>query len=291
MGALSLSASKVVQRQRFAPLLPGVLHMPFPYCYRCPLGRQPDTCNERCLDYLSETIFHRLVGPDEVAAVVIEPIQGEGGYVPAPVAYLRKLRQITRQHGILLIVDEVQSGMGRTGKMFAYQWAAIEPDIICLAKGIASGLPLGIVVYRSDERDWQPGAHASTFGGNPVACAAALTTIRLIENELLENVRVVGEHLLQRLGRLQTRHPCLGDVRGRGLLVAAEIVGDRMTKEKAPGLRDALIAACYRRGLIIIGCGENSIRFAPPLIISQAEIDEALDVFAAALDEAETQPA
>ncbi len=287
MGALSLTASKVVQRKHFSPLLPGVIHMPFPYCYRCPVGRQQETCNDECLNYLSDTLFKRMVSPEDVAAVFIEPIQGEGGYVPAPAPFLRKLREITRQHGILLVADEVQSGLGRTGKMFAFEWAGIEPDVVCMAKGIASGLPLGLTVYRSDETDWEPGSHASTFGGNPVACVAALKTLELIENGLMANARSVGDYLLTRLHEMQARHAVIGDVRGRGLMVGAEIVRDATSKEKAPRLRDAIVTACYRRGMIIIGCGENTIRFAPPLVISRDEMSEALDVFEAALGDVE----
>jgi len=283
MGALSLTASKTVQRRRFAPLVPGVVHAPYPYTYRCPLGAAPDNCADACLDYLVNTIFKKEVDPYEVAAVFIEPIQGEGGYVPAPVDYLRELRRITREYGILLVVDEVQSGMGRTGKMFAYEWAGIDPDILCIAKGIASGMPLGLMVYRSDETDWEPGTHASTFGGNPVSCAAALTTIRLLEQGLMENARVMGDYMMQRLTALMDQHPSIGEVRGRGLMIGVEIVRDRKTRDKAPKKRGAIICAAYRRGLIMIGCGENTIRFSPPLIISQEEADEGLAVFDDAL--------
>lgn len=291
MGALSLSASRATQRQYFSPLMPGVVHLSYPYCYRCPYGREPQTCNVQCLDVLTDTVFKREVSPDEVAAVFIEPIQGEGGYVPAPIEYLRRLREITRRYGILLVVDEVQSGIGRTGKMFAYQWAGIEPDIICLAKGVASGLPLGLMVYRSDERDWTPGAHASTFGGNPVACAAALATVDLVERELMGNAQRVGEYTRQRLLAMQRTHAIIGDVRGRGLMLGAEIIKDAATKEKAPELRNAIVTACYTRGLIIIGCGENTIRFAPPLVIAQDEMAEALAVFEDALTEVERREA
>lgn len=291
MGALSLSASRAAQRQYFSPLVPGVVHMPYPYCYRCPYGQEPKTCNSMCLDILTDVIFKREIAPDEVAAVFIEPIQGEGGYVPAPVEYLRRLREITRQHGILLVADEVQSGIGRTGKMFACEWAGVEPDMICLAKGVASGLPLGLMIYRSDERDWAPGAHASTFGGNPVACVAALTTVSLVEHELMDNARRVGDYTHARLTAMQEKHPIIGDVRGRGLMLGAEIVKDAATKEKAPELRNAIVAACYRRGMIIIGSGENTIRFAPPLVISQEEMAEALSVFEDALIEVERRGA
>jgi len=287
MGSLSLTASKTVQHKYFGPLLPGVLHAPFPYCYRCPQHRDPRSCAIECLDYLTDVIFKRMVAPDEVAAVFIEPIQGEGGYIPAPVEFLQRLREMTRRHGILMVVDEVQSGVGRTGKMFAYEWANIEPDIICMAKGIASGLPLGLMVYRSDDRDWERGSHASTFGGNPVACAAALKTLDLVQNGLMENAQRMGDYLMARLRDMQSRHQSLGDVRGRGLMVGAEIVSDPLSRIKAPAKRDAIVAACYRRGLIILGCGENTLRFAPPLVINQEEIAEGLDVFEQALTDVE----
>lgn len=291
IGAMSLSASRAVHRRRFGPLMPGVIHLPYPYCYRCPFGLEPETCHLECVNELTDTVFKRLTSPDEVAALFIEPIQGEGGYVPAPEKYLRRVREITRQHGILLVADEIQSGMGRTGKMFACEWAGIEPDIVCVAKGVASGLPLGLTIYCSDETDWESGSHASTFGGNPVACAAALKTVELLEGNLMDNARTVGVYLMERLRDMQSRHPSIGDVRGRGLMVGAEIVRDRASKEKSPGRRSAIVAACYQRGLIIIGCGENTIRFAPPLIISREEMSEGLDVFEDALSEVEAQHA
>lgn len=283
IGSLSLSASKAVQRKGFGPLMPGVFHVPYPYCYRCPVNRNPDTCSIECLDELEHNLLRRIVAPSDVAAVFIEPIQGEGGYVPAPVEFLRRLRELTREHGILLVVDEIQSGVGRTGKMYAYEWAGIEPDIICLAKGIASGLPLGIMIYRSDERDWGPGAHASTFGGNPVACAAALKTLELVRDGLLQNVAGAGAYLAARLREMQERYDCIGDVRGRGLMVGAEIVTSKASRAPAASLRNRIVTECYERGLIIIGCGANTIRFAPSLVISNDELGEGLDVFEAAL--------
>jgi 4-aminobutyrate aminotransferase len=291
MGALSLSASKAVHHKGFGALVPGVIHVSYPYCYRCPANAEPGSCSIECLDELLNVVFKRMVAPEDVAAVFIEPIQGEGGYVPAPAGYLQQLREITRRYGIQLVVDEVQSGVGRTGKMFAYEWAGIEPDMVCVAKGIASGLPLGLMIYRSESTDWEHGAHASTFGGNPVACQAALKTLDLIQGGLMENAQVVGEYLLSRLRDLQERYDIIGDVRGRGLMVGAEIVAGKGSKEKSPAKRGAVLAACYRRGLIIIGCGENTIRFAPPLVISKEEMSEGLDVFEAALAEVEPTPA
>ncbi len=288
MGAMSLSASKALHRRYFAPTMPGVFHVPFPYCYRCPQDLDCGACGQACLDYLTDIVFKRLTTPEEVAAVFIEPIQGEGGYIPAPVEFLQELREITRRHGILLVADEVQSGAGRTGKMFAFEWAGIVPDIVCVAKGIASGLPLGLMVYRSDETDWEPGSHASTFGGNPIACVAALKTIELLENGLMDNARRGGEYLMGRLRDMQKRHGSIGDVRGRGLMVGVEVVQDQSSRSKAPVKREAILHSCYQRGLIIIGCGENTIRFAPPLIISENELQEGLAVFDDALTEVET---
>lgn len=286
MGAISLSASRAVHKKHFWPLVPGVLHAPYPYCYRCTSGDCHD-CSQACLDYISETIFKRLASPDDVAAVFVECIQGEGGYVPAPVEFLQGLRELTRRHGILLVADEIQSGMGRTGKMFAFEWAGIEPDIVCVAKGIASGLPLGLIVYRSDGSDWERGSHASTFGGNPIACAAALKTIELLEGGLMQNAGRMGAMLIEELQAIMARHTIIGDVRGRGLMVGAEIVSDRRSKEKAPAARSAIVEACYRRGLVIIGCGENTIRFAPALVINEEELALGLRVFEDALTEVE----
>jgi len=282
-GAMSLSASKAVQRNRFGPLVEGIIHIPYPYCYRCPFGQKRERCSLECLTYLSDIVFKRLTDPTEVAAVFVEAIQGEGGYVEAPVDFLKGLRELTARYGIQLVCDEVQSGLGRTGKMFAYMEAGIEPDVVCLAKGIASGLPLGIMVWRSDERDWGPGAHASTFGGNPVACVAALVTLDLIERELMANAARVGAFMKAELQSLAQRHSLIGDVRGRGLMLGVEIIGPK--GEKAPQARDAIVAACYRRGLIILGCGENVIRFCPALTITEEEVKEGLAVFAAALAE------
>jgi 4-aminobutyrate aminotransferase len=284
-GAMSLSASKTVHRTHFGPLVPGIIHVPYPYCYRCPFNLERSSCSLACLGYIQETVFRKLVDPQEVAAVFIEPIQGEGGYIPAPDDFLQGLRQLTAQHGILLVVDEVQSGIGRTGKMFAFEWTGIEPDVICIAKGIASGLPLGITVYRSDERDWGPGAHANTFGGNPLACAAAQATLDLVKDSLLRNVNAVGLYIGQRLFDLAEEYPIIGDVRGRGFMLGAEIVKDRDARTKDKESRDALTKICYEQGLIILGCGENTVRFAPPLIMTSEEARLGLDVFAAAVQQ------
>jgi len=262
--------------------VPGTYHAPYADCYRCPVGRSPDTCAAECLEFIEDRLFVHLVAPEEVAAVIVEPIQGEGGYLVPPDVFLQRLRALTAAHGILLIVDEVQSGMGRTGAMFAVEHAGVEPDIVTMAKGIASGLPLGVATARADIMSWPPGAHASTFGGNPVACAASLVTLRLLRDGLVRNAAVVGGRLLERLRELMGRHPLVGDVRGRGLMIGLELVRDRRTKERATVERDRLVQECYARGLLVLGAGRNTIRLSPPLVLTAAEADTVVDI----LDEA-----
>jgi len=286
-GALSLTASKTVQHTGFAPLLPGVIHVPYPYRYRPPFNVPPDQVGQAVLEYIETQVFGKLVDPSEVAAVFCEAIQGEGGYVEAPVDFLQGLRALTAKHGIQLVMDEVQSGIGRTGRMFAFEHAGIEPDMVCLAKGIASGLPLGATVYREDERDWGPGAHANTFGGNPLACAAALKTIALIEAGLMENAHRVGRYMMEQLQEMVADHRILGEARGRGLMLGVEIVRDKVSKEKGKAERSAIIKAAYQRGLIILGCGENTIRFSPPLVITEQEAATGLQIFEDAVRMAE----
>ena len=286
MGALALTASKSVQRRGFSPLMAGVYHAPYPNSYRCPPGITPDDWASYCLDYIDHELFGQIVAPDEVAAVVIEPIQGEGGYVVAPTAFLRGLRDLTRRHGILLIVDEVQSGMGRTGKMFAIEHAGVQPDIVAIAKGIASGLPLGVAAARADLMTWPAGAHASTFGGNPVACAAALATIKLLRSELMANAGTVGAHLMAGLTALMDKHRIIGEVRGRGLMIGVELVRDRTTRERAIEERNRVVTAAFQRGLLVLGAGKNSIRFSPPLTLTREQADLAIAIFDKALTEA-----
>jgi 4-aminobutyrate aminotransferase len=287
MGSLALTASKAVQRRGFGPLTPGVYHAPYPDCYRCPVGTTPDRCSAECLDFIEHDLFLQLVSPDDVAAVVVEPIQGEGGYVVAPNQFLQRLRELTREHGILLIVDEVQSGMGRTGKMFALEFSGVDADIIALAKGIASGLPLGVSSARADLMTWPPGAHASTFGGNPVACAAALATLQLLRDRLIANAADVGAHLMAGLKALADRHPLIGDVRGRGLMIGVELVRDRVTKERATTERHAVIDAAFQRGLLVLGAGKNAIRFSPPLVLTRDQAETAVRIFDDALTDVE----
>ena len=277
MGALSLTGSKVTQRRGFQPLIPEVTHIGYGYCYRCPVNKTYGSCGIECATTL-ETLFKTTVPPDEVAAIIVEPIQGEGGYVVPPPEFHRELKRIAEQHGILYIVDEVQSGMGRTGKMFAIEHWGIEPDIICLAKGLASGMPLGAIIAKRDVMNWPPGAHASTFGGNPVSCVAALETIKLLEEELLDNATVVGNYLQTKLRALAEKYPAIGDVRGKGLMIGVELVGERITKLPAAKLRDDLIQACFHEGLLLLGCGASTIRFCPPLVVSAEECDIAVEI-------------
>jgi 4-aminobutyrate aminotransferase len=284
MGSLSLTASKPAQRRGFAPFVPGVYHAPYPHCYRCPVNATPDACAAECLRFIEEQIFVHLVSPDEIAAIMVEPIQGEGGYIVPPDVFHLRLRELASRDGILLIVDEVQSGMGRTGKMFAIEHTGVAPDVVTAAKGIASGLPLGVATARSEVLSWPPGTHASTFGGNPVACAASLATITLLRNGLIRNAEVVGAHLLAGAKALMDKHRIIGEVRGRGLMIGIELVRDRATKERAITERDRLVRECFARGLLILGAGQNAIRLSPPLVLTKEQADTALRV----LDEALT---
>ncbi len=278
MGALSLTGSKVTQRRGFAPLVPEVSHVGFPDCYRCPEQRAGQPCCLRSIEEIENNLFRRTVAPSEVAAFFVEPIQGEGGYIVPPPEFHRVLKSLADKHGILYIVDEVQTGMGRTGKMFAIEHWGVVPDIICLAKGIASGMPLGAMIARTEFMDWEKGSHASTFGGNPVSCVAALETIALLEEGLIDNAARVGAHLTSRLRELAQKHSLIGDVRGLGLMVGAELVRDRETKEPAVEERDEVIQACFRRGLLLLGCGKNSLRFCPPLVITEQDVDTAMAI-------------
>lgn len=278
LGSLAVTASKAVQRRGFGPPLAGVFHAPYPNPYRRPAGQSEEACADAVLDYIEDQLFVHLIAPDEVAAVVVEPIQGEGGYIVPPASFFQRLRAITRRHGILLIVDEVQSGMGRTGRMFGIEHFGVEPDIIAVAKGVASGMPLGVTVARAEVMNWPPGAHANTFGGNPLSCAAALATIKLLEESLIANAAEVGEYLLGRLRELQQKHPLLGDVRGKGLMIGLELVRDRVTKERAPSERDRLVEECFRRGLLVLGAGRNMVRLSPPLVLTRAQAETAVQI-------------
>ena len=282
LGSLSLTSSKSAQRLGFKRQALDVIHVPYPNDYRNPFTA--DMCGrggaaEGALNWIENLLFKTTTPAEEVAAIVVEPIQGEGGYVPAPEGFLKGLRRICDEHGIVLVVDEVQSGMGRTGKMFATQHYGVEADIVCIAKGIASGLPLGLCVARADLMDWKKGAHASTFGGNPVCIAAALKTIELLERELVSNAAEVGDYLKSGLQKLMAKHECIGDVRGRGLMLGVEFVKDKTSRQPDADLRDRVEMACYERGLILLGCGANSIRWSPPLILTKENVDVALEIF------------
>ena len=285
LGALSLTASKPTQRRRFGPLIPGVYHVPYAYCYRCPYGLQPETCAVECATVIERDLFRTAVPPEEVAAMVVEPIQGEGGYVVPPPKFLQELRRIATAHGIALVFDEVQCGMGRTGKMWASQHAGVEPDILATAKGIASGMPLGVTIASTEFMDWGPGAHASTFGGNPISIAAALATIELLEQGLVDNAARLGARIMERMREWPARFPVVGDVRGQGLMIGIEFVTDQQTKAKAGPLRDRVVQMAFERGLLVLGAGENVLRLMPSLVIDEAQADCALDILEAAISE------
>ncbi len=279
MGALSLTASKAIQKKYYNPLVPGITHIPYAYCYRCPYNLKYPGCDLACVHWVENTLFRTTIPPEEVAAIIVEPIQGEGGYVVPPPDFHKELYKIAKKYGILYVVDEVQAGMGRTGKMFAMEHFDVVPDMMALAKGIASGMPLGAMVARTEVMDWEAGSHASTFGGNPVSCQAAMATIELLEEGLMKNAEVQGKHLMTGLRELQKSYECMGDVRGLGLMVCVELVEDRETKKPAGEWRNQIIRKSFEKGLLLLGCGENSIRFCPALTVTAEEIDVSLSLF------------
>ena len=288
LGAVSLTASKPYQRARFAPLIPGVEHIFYPYCYRCPFNLECPSCDYACVDYIDEYLFHRYVPPDEVAMLIAEPIQGEGGYIVPPEGYFKRLKKLLDEYGILFASDEVQAGIGRTGKWFGIEHFDVVPDIVCMAKGVAAGMPLGVMASRADIQDWKPGSHASTFGGNPVSCAAALAVLDVIESEnLLENAQKQGRHIKGRLDEMKEEHPLIGDVRGKGLMVGVELVEDKNTKEPAQKETKEVMMECFRNGLAIVNCGVSVIRWMPPLIVTSGLVDSALEIFEKSLTKIE----
>jgi len=291
MGALSLTASKPQQKRRFSPMVPGVTHIRYPDVFRGCVGGSQDAEKFAlgCARYIEDKLFKTVLAPEEVAAIFVEPIQGEGGYVVAPTNFLRELRAICDRYGILLVSDEVQSGAGRTGKWWAIEHSGVEPDMVCMAKGIASGMPLGICMTRADIMDWVPGSHASTFGGNPVSIASALATIDIIKREAMANAARVGAMMMERLEGWKRSHPTVGDVRGRGLMIGIELVKDKATREPAAAQRNRVETLAFERGLMVLGCGENSIRLCPPLIVSEREAMVALDILEDALTQAESE--
>src|ERR1700735_2222637 len=276
MGALSLTASRAVQRKGFGTLLSGVFHMPYPDTYRGTYGIRPEHASADCLSYLQNELFRRGVAPDKVAGFFIEPIQGEGGYLPAPAEFLQGLEKICHKYGIMLVADEVQSGMGRTGKWWAVDYSGVEPDIICTAKGIASGMPLSAVITKASVMDWTPGAHASTFGGNPVCIAASLATLGLIEKSYMANAARMGEFIKQQTADWTQRHKIVGEVRGRGLMIGIEFVRDQKTKERAPDLRNRIVQMAFHKGLLVLGSGDPTLRLCPPLMIDEEQAEFAV---------------
>jgi len=283
LGALSLTASRASHRAHFGPLIPGVHHVPYGFCHRCPYHLTYGSCGIECVSVIEKVLFRYDVRPEEVAAIFVEPVQGEGGYIVPPSEYLPMLHELCRKHGILLVADEIQSGFGRTGKMFACEHWGIEPDIICAAKGIASGMPLGAMIARADISTWSRSTHGSTFGGNPVACAAALATLDLLEEGLVENAAKVGAVLKERLIALKDRHKVISDVRGLGLMIGVDF--EKIDGSRAPDgqFRDRVMQKCFEKGLLLLSCGESTLRFCPPLIVTTEETKTAVDIFDAAV--------
>jgi 4-aminobutyrate aminotransferase len=279
MGALSLTCSKAVQRACFGPLMPGVIHVPYGDCAHCAYGLTYGSCDIRCVSYIEDVIFKKNVSPEEVAAIFVEPILGEGGYIVPPPEFHVRLRELASKYGILFVADEVQSGMGRTGKMFAIEHWKVVPDIITVAKGIASGMPLGAIIAPRDIMDWPPGSHGSTFGGNPVSCAAALATIDLLERKLIKNAERMGKYLMKRLATIQSGSRHIVNLRGKGLMIGMDIVKNKSTMEPAPKVRDKIVDKCFWEGLLLLPCGSTSLRFIPPLVIGRKEADTALEIF------------
>ncbi|MEW5701056.1 MAG: acetyl ornithine aminotransferase family protein [Candidatus Zixiibacteriota bacterium] len=278
MGSLSLTCSKITQRERYSPLLPDVTHVPYAYCYRCPFNLKHPSCKLACVSFIEEQILSRVAPASEVAAIIVEPIQGEGGYIVPPMDYFPALAALAKKHNILLIVDEVQSGIGRTGKMFAIEHYGVTPDIITIAKAIASGVPLGACIAPRSIMDWPPGAHSTTFGGSPLGCAAAQATLDLVEGGLMANAAKQGKYLLGELKKMQKRHPSMGDVRGLGLMIGVEFVLDRKTKKPAPKVANDIMMKAFESGLMLLTCGPNGVRFIPPLVITRAQCEVALEI-------------
>jgi 4-aminobutyrate aminotransferase len=289
MGSLAFTASKEVYRKGFQPLMNGVTHIPYPNEYRPLLRSTHKDYGETVVHYLENVVFKHRVSPDDCAAILVEPIQGEGGYVVPPDQFFPALRRLCDKYGILLMVDEIQSGVGRTGKWWAIEHWNVEPDIVLSAKGIASGIPLGAVIARESVMDWPMGAHGNTYGGNPIACAAGLATLDLIENGLMQNAAEVGEYTLDALSEIQVRHPSIGDVRGKGLMIGIEFIKDRESREPAKELRDKIVIDTFHKGILTFGCGDSTIRLCPALSISRTEMDEALGILEGSITEAEKE--
>jgi 4-aminobutyrate aminotransferase len=290
-GSLAFNASKVGYRQGFSETMPGVTHVPYPDPLHPILAAQPGERDygETVINYLENVIFKRLVPPDEVAGILIEPIQGEGGYIVPSDSFFPLLRDLCDRYGILLIADEVQSGMGRSGEWWAIEHWGVEPDIVCTAKGLASGMPIGAIIARERVMTWPKGSHGNTYGGNPIASAAALATIEVMEEGGLANTRMQGEYALSRLQEMAAMHASVGDVRGKGLMIGMEFVEKGDSSKPAPTLRDRVVDIAFEHGLLLLGCGPSTIRIAPPLIISREDLDEGLAIFEFAVKEAEAE--
>lgn len=279
MGALSLTCSKGTQRRYFSPMLPEVTHVPYAYCYRCPFNLTYGKCDFACIKFIDEVILQKVAPAEDVAAIVVEPIQGEGGYVVPPKEFHPMLKKICDKYGILFIMDEIQSGMGRTGKMFAIEHWNVIPDITVSAKALASGMPLGACTASAKLMSWEPGAHSTTFGGNPIACVAALKTIELLQNGLIKNAERMGKFIMKRLAKMKAKYEIIGDVRGRGLMIGIELVKSKKTKEPAGEYAERVLQECFKSGLMLLTCGESTVRFIPPLIIDEEIANRALDIF------------
>jgi len=290
IGALSFTASKPTQKRYFFPLMPGVTHVPYPYCYRCPFKLNYPSCHYWCVDFIDEYVLQKYVPPEDTAAILVEPIQGEGGYVVPPPEYFQRLKKITDKYGMLFIVDEVQAGVGRTGKWWAIEHWGVEPDIVCSAKGLASGMPLGATIAKSKVMDWVPGSHASTFGGNPLSCVAASAVIDAIQEEkLLDNATKQGAYIMKRFGELEDKSEIIGDVRGKGLMIGVEIVENKESKKPAPQKASEIMMRSWKRGVNVITCGASTIRIAPPLVITRELVDSALNILETSIKEVEKE--
>jgi len=286
IGSLAFTSTSTKARKHFGPLMPGVTLVPYPYCYRCPFGLTYPDCGLHCLSYIEEHILNYVVSPDEVAGILLEPLLGAGGYVAPPEEYWPKIRELCDRHDILFIDDEVQTGFARTGKMWACEHWNIEPDIMCMSKAVAAGLPMGVCAAKGEVMDWEEGAHENTLGGNPIIISAAKAVLNIITRDRLwENAERMGYYLLKRLLEFQNKYDIIGDVRGKGLMIGVELVKNRRTKDAAIEERDALILNAFKKGLLLLGAGPCSIRLAPPLILTSEQADVGLELFEESLKE------
>ena len=278
MGAVSCTGSKPTQKKGFFPTMPGVTHVPYPNCYRCVFNKTYPGCSLECVKYIEDTVLKTFLPPEEVAGLIIEPIQGEGGYVAPPVPAMQAIRKLCDKHGILLIADEIQSGMGRTGKWFAVEHCKVKPDIITLAKGIASGMPMGAIIASAKVMNWKPGSHGNTFSGNPVCCAAGIATFDLIQGGLMKNASAVGAYMMAGFKKMQKKYDIIGDVRGQGLMIGVEMVESKKTKAKSHDKMEAVIQMAFTKGLLMLGCGTNTLRICPPLVITKEEAKVGMEI-------------